>query len=52
MACTTLTRGSFGGPVGAADGFSSFEGQVLEHVREARAAFGIVDRAGVDVGVE
>ncbi len=41
-----------GGPVRAADGFGAFEGHVLEHVGEAGAAFGVVDGAGVDVGVE
>ena len=41
-----------GGPVFGADGLGAFEGHVLEHVGEAGAAFGVVDGAGVDVGVE
>ena len=42
----------FLGPVLGADGWGAFEGHVLEHVREAGAAIGVVDRAGVHVGVE
>ncbi len=40
------------GPVRGPDSLRAFEGHVFEHVCEAGAAFGIVDRAGVDVGVE
>ena len=48
-----VVEGRFlGRPVGGADGFRALEGHVLEHVREAGAAFGIVHRAGIHVGVE
>ncbi len=47
-----VERELLGGVVGGADLGGSFEGNVLEHVREAALAGGVVDRAGVDLGEE
>ena len=42
----------FGWIVGSADVFGALEGEVLEHVREARLAAGIVGVARIDAGIE
>ncbi len=47
-----IQRLFFRGPVLGADGLGAFEGHVLEHVRDAGFAAGIVHGADVHVGVE